>query len=190
MEEIAALFDVHRNTVRAWLKQGLPVIDDKRPMLILGRDLRAFLQTSRMKKKRPCNTGEIYCLRCRVPRTPAGNMAECQVLTLTAGNLIGICPRCESLMYRRVSLAKLEQIRAPLDITMVQAPLHIGRAKTLWGGVCNALRTLKEVHKHSSGKSRLNTLIDTKSQIVKAYGLVFWERAVDIEKKKQNIRPV
>ena len=36
VEEVASLFGVHRNTVREWVKRGLPTSDDQRPMLILG----------------------------------------------------------------------------------------------------------------------------------------------------------
>jgi hypothetical protein len=69
VEEVAALFDVHKNSVRNWVKGGLPTSDDRRPMLILGRDLVAFLQARRVKNKRPCQPGEIYCMRCRVAQT-------------------------------------------------------------------------------------------------------------------------
>jgi len=121
VEEIANLYGVHRNTVREWVKRGLPTSDDKRPMLILGRDLAAFLQARRVKNKRPCQPGEIYCVRCRAPKAPAGDMAEYTSVTETLGNLIAICPDCGSIMNRRVNLAKLEQIRGQMDITMPQA---------------------------------------------------------------------
>ena len=125
VEEVAGVFGVHRNTVREWIKRGLPTIDLKRPMLILGRDLAAFLQARRVKNKRTCQPGEIYCVRCRVPRNPAGSMADYLPVTATLGNLIGICPCCETMMYRRVNRAKLEQVRGKLDITMPQALSHI-----------------------------------------------------------------
>ena len=128
VEEIATLFGVHRNTVRAWVKRGLPTSDDRRPMLILGRDLVAFLQAQRAKNKRTCQPGEIYCVRCRAPKAPAGAMADYEALTTTQGNLIGICPECETIIYRRVSLAKLAQIRGKLDITFPQALRHIGES--------------------------------------------------------------
>ena len=128
VEEIASLFGVHRNTVRQWIKQGLPTSDQKRPFLILGRDLVAFLQARRAKNKRPCQPGEIYCVRCRAPKAPAGDMADYQIVTETLGNLIAICPDCNAIMNRRVSLAKLEQIRGRLDITMPQALRHIGES--------------------------------------------------------------
>ena len=128
VEEVAALFDVHKNSVRNWVKCGLPTSDDRRPMLILGRDLVAFLHARRVKNKRPCQPGEIYCMRCRTAQRPAGDMAEYQPITSNSGNLIGICPCCESMMYRRVNLAKLVQIGANLDITMPQAVPHIGES--------------------------------------------------------------
>ncbi len=128
VDEVAQLFDVHRNTVREWVKRGLPTSDGKRPMLILGRELVAFLTVRRAKNKRPCPPGEIYCVRCRAPRAPAGEMVDYVPLTATLGNLVAICAACETMMYRRVSLAKLESVRGNLDITMPQALEHIGES--------------------------------------------------------------
>lgn len=125
VEEAARLFDVHRNTVREWIKRGLPICDSKKPMLILGRDLANFLQARRTKNKQTCQPGEMYCVRCRSPKTPAGDMADYVAVTESLGNLIAICPDCEAFMNRRVSLAKLGQIRGQLDITMPQALRHI-----------------------------------------------------------------
>lgn len=128
VEEVASLFGIHRNTVREWVKRGLPTSDDRRPILILGRALVTFLQAKRAKNKQTCQPGEIYCVRCRKPQAPAGAMAEYEPLTSTLGNLIGICPTCESMMYRRVNLAKLTQVSAKLDVTLPQALLHIGES--------------------------------------------------------------
>jgi excisionase family DNA binding protein len=128
VEEVASLYGVHRNTVREWVKRGLPTSDDRRPILILGRDLVAFLHAQRTKNKRTCQPGEIYCVRCRAPTAPAGDMADYEAVTETLGNLVAICSACETLIYRRVSLAKLAQIRGKLDITMPQALPHIGES--------------------------------------------------------------
>ena len=125
VEEIARLFDVHRNTVREWVKRGLPTSDGRRPILILGRDLVAFLSARRAKNKQTCQPGEIYCVRCRAPKAPAGDMADYAPLTAKLGNLIAICAECETLIYRRVSLVKLDQWRGKLDITMPKALQHI-----------------------------------------------------------------
>lgn len=128
VEDVASLYGVHKNAVRGWIKKGLPVINDKRPMLILGQDLRDFLQTRRQSNKRPCGCGEIYCVKCRAPKVPAGNMADYQAVSDTQGTLVGMCPTCHILIYRRVSLAKLDQIRGQLDITMPKALRHINES--------------------------------------------------------------
>lgn len=121
VEEIAHSFGVHKNTVRGWVKDGLAISDDKRPMLILGHDLAAFLQARRVKNKQTCKPGEIYCVRCRAPKYPAANMADYSPVTEKIGNLAAICPDCNSIMNRRVSVAKLGQIRGEMDISFPQA---------------------------------------------------------------------
>jgi hypothetical protein len=125
VEDITHLLSIHKNTVRGWIKRGLPTIDDKRPKLILGRDLSAFLQARRVKNKRPCKPNQMYCLRCRSPKIPAGNMVDYQPVTESLGNLFGICPDCEAGMNRRTSLAKLVQIQEVLDITLPEGLQHI-----------------------------------------------------------------
>jgi len=121
VEGVARLLEVHKNTVRAWLKSGLAKIDDRRPTMILGKVLFDFLHARRQNKKQPCQPGEFYCLRCRVPKQPDGDMADYLPITERLGNLEGICPDCGAMIYRRASLAKLAQIRGKLDITFREA---------------------------------------------------------------------
>lgn len=49
VDEAARLFGVHKNTVRAWRKSGLQTIDDRRPILVLGRHLAKFLHDRRQR---------------------------------------------------------------------------------------------------------------------------------------------
>lgn len=117
VDEIARLFGFHRNTVRDWIKRGgLKTIDDRRPVLILGSELIAFLQARRLKNKRPCGPGEIYCVRCRLPRVPAGMAAEYRAMTGSVGNLAALCPVCDSTMFRRVRHVDLPTLFASLAI--------------------------------------------------------------------------
>lgn len=128
VEEAARLCNVHRNTVRQWIKQGLPICDDRRPVLVLGHHLRAFLQARRTRNKCTCGPGRIYCVRCRSPKVPAGGMADYIPSTSTAGMLAAICPDCGSMIYRRINVTKLASIRGELDITVPQAHSHIGES--------------------------------------------------------------
>jgi len=117
VEDIARLFGIHKNTVRNWLKQGLAAMDDRRPLLILGRELLRFLQERRQRAKQSCGPGRIYCIACRAPKVPAGKMADCIPIGHRSGNLRGICPDCDRLIYRRVNLAKIDAVRGDLEIT-------------------------------------------------------------------------
>ena len=123
------MFGIHKNTVRAWIKQGLPTTDDKRkPILILGIELSKYLQAKRLKNKRTCKPGEIYCVKCHEPRMPAGSMADYEIVTDTLGNLIGICPNCNIIIYRRVNLGKLSLVCGKLVITMPKALQHLNES--------------------------------------------------------------
>ena len=126
VEDISRLFDVHKNTVRNWLKLGLAAVDDRRPILILGRELLRFLQERRQKTKQSCGPGRIYCIACRAPKVPAEKMTECTATGSLDGNLCGICPDCHRLIYRRVNLAKIDAVRGELEITFTQPRPRIG----------------------------------------------------------------
>lgn len=128
VDEVARLFGLHKNSVRQWIKKGLVVIGGKRPILIHGHDLQSFLEARRQQHKRTCQPGQIYCVRCHAPKRPATDWAEYKPLTETLGNLVGICPDCDGIINRCVSLAKLGQVRGSLDIAFPLAFRHIGES--------------------------------------------------------------
>lgn len=127
VEEVARLLGVHKNTVRDWIRlRGLATVkDQQRPQLVLGHELAEFLTKRRQANKRPCAPGQIYCVRCRVPQLPAGAMADYVPITTKSGNLVGICPVCETLMHRRVSLARLGDVRGVLEVSLPVVVEHI-----------------------------------------------------------------
>lgn len=125
VEEAAELLGVHKNTIREWIRRGLETIDERRPMLILGHVLTDYLIKRRKANKRPCKAGEIYCVRCRCPQNPAGGMADYQPLTPTSGNLIGLCPACDTIIYRRTNYARLVEASGQLNVRLPKAQQHI-----------------------------------------------------------------
>lgn len=125
MEEVARLFGTHRNTVRAWLKAGLRPIDGGRPALVLGNELRRFLDERRVSRKQPTPPGMIYCMRCRQPRRPAAGIVDFVRRTSATGDLQGICPDCELMLYRRVSFAALASVKGDLDVTIREEDLRL-----------------------------------------------------------------
>jgi hypothetical protein len=139
VEEVAQLYGLLKNTIRNWLKQGLATIDERRPRLILGRDLRRFLHERREKAKQVCGPGQLFCIACRAPKVPAGMMAECIQTGPRSGNLCGICPDCERLIYRRVNLTKIDAIRGELEITLTRSTASI-RESTVLSVNCDSNR--------------------------------------------------
>ena len=125
VDEVASLYGVDKNTVRNWIKAGLQTCDSKRPTLIMGQDLNVFHALRRSKNKRPCKLSEIYCMRCRAPRQPAPGMVEYQPVNEKTASLIGLCPACSTLMYRRISQAKIEVFSLHMGFTLPLADLHI-----------------------------------------------------------------
>jgi excisionase family DNA binding protein len=125
VEETARLFGVHRNTVRAWLKNGLPSTDSNRPLLIKGEALRTFLEARRAAAKRPCPPGTLYCLKCREPRPPALGMVDFLARRARAGNLRALCATCGTAMHRRARCSAIGTIMPGLEVLIVEAPPRI-----------------------------------------------------------------
>lgn len=116
VEDITRLYGAHRNTVRAWERRGLRPLDNRRPKLFLGKTLKAFLEARRRSQKCPLQPGEIYCVRCRKARHPAEDMADYEMLAGVIGNIVGICPVCETVIRRRVNRNTLVSVRGTLDV--------------------------------------------------------------------------
>ncbi len=116
VDEIVDLFDLHPNAVRRWIKNGLPIIDQSRPFLIHGRDLIAFLDARQAKRKQPCASHELYCLRCRRPRSPRLGSLEIEVRSETRLDLSATCEKCGTRIHRAGSVARLAEYRKAFSI--------------------------------------------------------------------------
>jgi hypothetical protein len=125
VDDVSRLFTIHKNTVRNWLREGIKPIDNQRPTLIQGSELRRFLSERRARAKQACGPGRIYCLPCRAPKVPAGNIADCIHTSGMTSTLQGICPDCNRMIYRRVNPRNLEVVRGDLDITVTRAQTRI-----------------------------------------------------------------
>lgn len=127
VEEVAELYGVHKNTVRAWIKSGLSVCDDRKPMLILGIDLRVFLQKKKAKHKQACQPWEMYCVRCRKPQTPLGGMADYVADNDIRGRLVALCPECEGGLNKYINFSAIEELGAKLDVALPRALNHLNK---------------------------------------------------------------
>ncbi len=124
-EELAAVFAVHKNTVSAWVKNGLPCLKERRPFLILGGDARLYLREQRERKKQKCKPDEMYCMRCKKPTKPAENFVAYLPLSASKGRLTGFCGRCECVVNKFVSYDSLAGYSALFDLSKPKGLEHI-----------------------------------------------------------------
>lgn len=124
-EELAAVFGVHKNTVAAWVKNGLPCLKEMRPFLILGVDAREYLRALRGSKKQKCKPNEFFCMRCKVPTIPHDNFVEYSPITTTKGRLSGFCRRCECVVNKFAGVGDLQRYALLFDLSVPKGLEHI-----------------------------------------------------------------
>ena len=103
VDEIAELFTVHPNTVRNWMASGLKAIDGRRPILIHGSDLIAFLNYQKKRRKRCCGPDELFCFKCREPRLPKDGVITHEIQNPRVMRAAGHCTVCGTRMFKAVS---------------------------------------------------------------------------------------
>ena len=122
VEQLAEVLGCHKNTVRLWVKQGLPTLDDgRRPLLIHGRTAREFLEARKRRRKRPSKIDQLYCLRCREPRDAARNRAFCSIPLSGPGLLTAECAVCDTLMCKRVSTRSIPNLQQAFELQIHEA---------------------------------------------------------------------
>lgn len=118
VDEAARALGVCKQTVRRWLKDGLPRLDSRRPTMILGSDLKAFLKRRRQAGRHTLLPGEMYCMKCRCPRLPELGFAELAPWNDKIGSVSGFCPECGSVMNRRVGYRKFSASVGNLEVSI------------------------------------------------------------------------
>ncbi|WP_370286572.1 helix-turn-helix domain-containing protein [Pseudooceanicola nanhaiensis] len=121
VEEAAEVSGVSPRTIRNWIADGLPVLDDERPMLIRGDDLQDYIKGTRASRKVTTAPDEFFCLACRTARKAAGGFADCTIKDGRA-TLTAFCAACETVVHKPVSMARLPDLERLLDLTITGHP--------------------------------------------------------------------
>ena len=118
IEEISLLLNVHKNTVHNWIKDGLATIDDCKPLLVLGSELRQFLQDKRNMNRHPCKQDELFCVKCKLPRKPSDGIIEIHEMNNSKLRISGICPECKCLMNKFSSSSGFTEIERIFNLSL------------------------------------------------------------------------
>jgi len=119
VDEAAEVSGVSPRTIRNWAANGLHVMDAEHPALIRGDDLKAYILSQRKSRKSKTAPNTIYCVRCRQPRKPAGDMADC-IIKRNRATLTALCSVCETVISKPVAKALVPEIALILDLTITQ----------------------------------------------------------------------
>lgn len=125
-KEIVRLLRVTISTVYGWISAGLIPNDGRRPFLIHGTTLKAFL-AKRQKPYQPMQPGEIYCVGCKAAFRPLDDVVSLEPCAATNANILGCCPRCRRVGRRRVRYDRLHVDASGLRIVNEDVAAPIGR---------------------------------------------------------------
>lgn len=120
--EAAAALQVTPHTVRGWLKQGLRTVTEKPPHLILGCDLRDFLQRRTRETRCAMTDGQFFCLTCKAPREPAGRMVDVVAQLGRTLRLVALCSECGRVCNRMIGPAQLPDYARLFDLVSKGGP--------------------------------------------------------------------
>jgi excisionase family DNA binding protein len=124
VQEIAALFAVHKNAPLRWLQEGLQANSDGRPYLIRGDELARFLNARQQSKKRTCKPGEFFCFKCRAAREAYLNIADIVIENPSRLRVKALCATCSTPVSKVQSVKKLPEIRKCFYVQQLEG-LHI-----------------------------------------------------------------
>lgn len=114
MEEVANLYSINKRTVRNWIQDGLPVIKEKKPFLILGTELRIFIRQKNKSRKRKCKPNELYCFRCRKASLVEATSIHFLRESHGTGRVFGACLQCGVKVHKFYSLRNEEALKVAL----------------------------------------------------------------------------
>jgi len=120
-QDITSLFHIHKRTVQEWYQAGLPRIDNRKPYLVLGNDLREFLDNRQKKRKVQCRAHEFYCFKCKEPRASWENQVDIKFQTETRIMVVGVCSVCNTTINKASTARKIPELE---KIFMIQKTHH------------------------------------------------------------------
>ena len=119
IEEAAEASGVSPRTIRNWASNGLRVMDDTRPALIRGDDLKDHIKRKRENRSVRTRINTFYCLPCRKERHAEVGIANCEI-TDGRAKLTALCEVCGTIVSKPVSVANIPQTARTLDLKITR----------------------------------------------------------------------
>ncbi len=113
INELAKVYEMDKKTCLRWIEEGLRIVPGgKKPILMLGSEIKAFIRQKNSKKKVKLKRDEFYCFKCKAPRR-----AKRGTIIKSQGSKKGVCGVCNGKMVKKI---KPYQKDYPIPSTPVQ----------------------------------------------------------------------
>lgn len=129
-KDIAVLFNLNLKTVQLWVKDGLITISNK-PILVMGYDLKDYLDKKQQNRKCKLASDEFYCTKCRKAVRSTDNDVWLELTGKTLGKnqfkefvIKGVCDECHTRVNRFSHYGRLEEIKTNFDVINMEEICH------------------------------------------------------------------
>jgi LSD1 subclass zinc finger protein len=109
--EVRGLFSRGDSTISNWISSGLAPIDDKKPQLFAGHELRRFLTTQRWPHGHPPAEGRLFCHSCFQFRALVQDTVQTQPVELERFIIKGQCASCATMLSVTAGSSDARQVR-------------------------------------------------------------------------------
>lgn len=114
IKEMSDCLNVSQKTCLRWIEKGLPTVPGhKKPILMLGSEIKNFLRSKDSKKKVKLKRNEFYCLTCKAARK-----AKRGSIKKSRGQKTAICSVCSGKMSRTNQLSQKDYMIRSLPTQM------------------------------------------------------------------------
>lgn len=121
IDDVCSLFadlNLHKQTVRKWIKSGLATIDMGKPALIYGQDLIIYLKQNNSKNKCKTTFNGMFCMACQDARHVFQRRISVQQKTQFL-QVQAVCRECKGKMFKNYKLADFSILQKQFQLVDV-----------------------------------------------------------------------
>jgi Helix-turn-helix domain len=120
ISEIARALGRSTGTVRDWIRKGLPVLNEERPTVIRGVDLKGWLAERQRRRRVDLAPHEFMCLHCKAARAPLGGLVDACFQNSRNLRLQALCSVCDAPTHRFAAAEILQEIQRLFDVNLTE----------------------------------------------------------------------
>ena len=116
-EEIEKSQNRTKETVRRWIREGLPPIPGTNKQRFDGAEFKAWAIAREAERKRPCKPDQFFCMNgnCRTQRLPAVGSVFIRKTNTNLGSIEANCVSCGGAVKKGFAMKDLAETEATFE---------------------------------------------------------------------------